>query len=91
MDVRLTWTDCDEAGDYVVPNVLSPRVLVFKPDNTDDMHYTNIDIVYMYIFMLFKAITLSSSGYCFKHFYHSGSQCRSHDIKLASFDGRYFV
>ena len=22
MDVRLTWTDCDEAGDYVVPNVL---------------------------------------------------------------------
>ena len=28
MDVRLTWTDCDEAGDYVVPNVLSPRDLV---------------------------------------------------------------
>ena len=23
MDIRLTWTDCDEAGDYVVPNVLS--------------------------------------------------------------------
>ena len=21
---RPTWTDCDEAGDYVVPNVLSP-------------------------------------------------------------------
>ena len=21
MDVQLTWTDCDEAGDYVVPNV----------------------------------------------------------------------
>ena len=25
MDVRLTWTDSDEAGDNVVPNVLSPR------------------------------------------------------------------
>ena len=32
MDGRLTWTDCDEAGDYVVPNVLSPRDLVFRPD-----------------------------------------------------------
>ena len=36
MDVRLTWTDCDEAGDYVVPNVLSPRDLVSRPDNMDD-------------------------------------------------------
>ena len=35
MDGRPTWTDCDEAGDYVVPNVLSPRDLVFKTDNTD--------------------------------------------------------
>ena len=34
MDVRLTWTDCDVAGDYVVPNVLSPtRDLVSRPDN----------------------------------------------------------
>ena len=33
MDIRLTWTDCDEAGDYVVPNVLSPRDLVARPDN----------------------------------------------------------
>ena len=37
MDGRPTWTDCDEAGDYVVPNVLSPRDLVFRPDN---MHET---------------------------------------------------
>ena len=36
MDGRLTWTDCDEAGDYVVPNVLSPRDLVFRPDNMDE-------------------------------------------------------
>ena len=36
MGVRLTWTDCDEAGDYVVPNVLSPRDLVSRPDNMDE-------------------------------------------------------
>ena len=28
--------DCDEAGDYVVPNVLSPRDLVSRPDNIDE-------------------------------------------------------
>ena len=33
MDVRPTWTDCDEARDYVVPNVFSPRDLVSRPDN----------------------------------------------------------
>ena len=37
MDVRLTYTDCDEAGDYVVRNVLSPRDLVSKPDNMDEI------------------------------------------------------
>ena len=31
MDGRPAWTDCDEAGDYVVPNVL-----VFRPDNMDE-------------------------------------------------------
>ena len=36
MDSRLTWTDCDEAADYVVPNVLSPRDLVSRPDNMDE-------------------------------------------------------
>ena len=36
MDGRPTWTDCDEAGDYVVPNVLSPRDLVYRPDNMDE-------------------------------------------------------
>ena len=36
MGGRPTWTDCDEAGDYVVPNVLSPRDLVFRPDNMDE-------------------------------------------------------
>ena len=33
---RPTWTDCDEAGDNVVPNVLSQRDLVFRPDNMDE-------------------------------------------------------
>ena len=36
MEGRPTWTDCDEAGDYVVPNVLSPRDLVSRPDNMDE-------------------------------------------------------
>ena len=36
MDGRPTWTDCDEAEDYFVPNVLSPRDLVFRPGNMDE-------------------------------------------------------
>ena len=36
MDGRPTWTDCDEAGDYVVPNVLSSRDLVSRPDIMDE-------------------------------------------------------
>ena len=35
VDVQLTWTDCVEAGDYVVPNVLSPRDLVSSANNMD--------------------------------------------------------
>ena len=35
MDGRPICTDCDEAGDYVVPNVLSPRDLVSRPDIMD--------------------------------------------------------
>ena len=33
MDIRLTRADCDEAGDFVVPNVLGPRDLVSRLDN----------------------------------------------------------
>ena len=38
MGGRLIRTYCDEAGDYVVPNVLSPspRDLVSRPDNMDE-------------------------------------------------------
>ena len=42
MDGRPTWTDCDEAGDYVVPNVLSPRDLVSRPDIMDETVPHNI-------------------------------------------------
>ena len=33
--LRKPWTNCDEAGDYVVPNVLSPWDLVSRPDSMD--------------------------------------------------------
>ena len=36
MDVRQTWTDHDEAGDYIVSNVLNPRDLVSRPDRMDE-------------------------------------------------------
>ena len=36
MDGRPICTDSDEAGDYVVPNVLSPRGLVSRPDIMDE-------------------------------------------------------
>ena len=36
MDGRPTWADCDEAVDYVVPNVLSSRDLVSRPDSMDE-------------------------------------------------------
>ena len=31
----MTRTYCDEAGDYALPNVLSPSDLVFRPDIAD--------------------------------------------------------
>ena len=39
MDVTLAWTDYDKAGDYVVPNVLSPRDLVSRPVKMDETAY----------------------------------------------------
>ena len=41
MDGRLIRTDCDEAGDYVVSNVLNPRDLVSRPDNMDETVLTS--------------------------------------------------
>ena len=45
MDVRLTWTDCDEAGDYVVPYVLSPKDLVIRPEKMDETVLRCVGIV----------------------------------------------
>ena len=62
MDGRPTWTDCDEAGDYVVPNVLSPRDLVFRPDNMDETvpHNCsaglNLLMLHMFFFMVLRVI-----------------------------------
>ena len=42
VDGRLTRTNCDEAGDYVVPNVLSPKDLVSRPDNMDETVLSSI-------------------------------------------------
>ena len=36
MDKQLTWTDCYEAGGYVVSNVFSSRDLASRPDNMDE-------------------------------------------------------
>ena len=41
MDGGPTWTDCAEAGDYVVPNVFSPRDLVSRPDNMETVPHTS--------------------------------------------------
>ena len=52
MDGRLTRTYCDEAGDYVVPNVLSPRDLVSRPDNMDETVLSSSNIHIIFIFAL---------------------------------------
>ena len=36
MEGRPTWTDCDEAGVNVLPNVFSTRDLVSRPGNMDE-------------------------------------------------------
>ena len=44
MDIRQSWTDCDEAGDYVVPNVLSLKDIDSRPDRMDEtVPHTNYD------------------------------------------------
>ena len=41
MDVRLAWTDCGETGDYVVPNLLSPRDLVSRTEKMEETVKSN--------------------------------------------------
>ena len=46
MDGRLIRTNCDEAGDYVVSNVLSRRDLVSRPGNMDETVLSSTDSIY---------------------------------------------
>ena len=55
MDGQPTWTDCDEAGNYVVPNVLSPRDLVSRPDIMDETVPHTTALV-RYISLLFSQL-----------------------------------
>ena len=48
MEGRPTWTDCDDAEDYVVPNVLSPRDLVFRPDKMDES-VPHVSAIYLHV------------------------------------------
>ena len=48
MDGRPTWTDCHEAGDYVVPNVLSPRDIVSRPDKWTKLYHTQEQISWVF-------------------------------------------
>ena len=61
MDRRPTWTDCDEAGDYVVPNVLSPRVIVSRPDNMDET------VPDTYLFMQLRVFGVRSAAHLSDH------------------------
>ena len=49
MDVRLTWTECDEAGENILPNVLSPRDLVSRPDNMDETNTTHTNMSFRHL------------------------------------------
>ena len=57
-DKLLTRTDCDGAGDYVVPNVISPRDLVFRPDIGHKLYhphnYTQ-SVLYDAVFLSFSS------------------------------------
>ena len=44
--IGLTWTYCDEAGDYVVPNELCRRDLVSRPDNMNETVLWSVDCPY---------------------------------------------
>ena len=76
MDGRLTWTDCEEAGDYVVPNVLSPRDLVFRPDNMDETvphtsPYSSVKQIRYLLFAYAKIAAQLISAFCFSlHIYY---------------------
>ena len=60
----LTMTDCDEAGGYFVPNVLSPRDLVFRPDRGHKLYHHRIsllDFISTVVFLTFPIHVLHPS------------------------------
>ena len=58
MDGRPTWTDCDKAGDYVVPNVLSPMDLVSRPDKMDKTVPHTAVKVYLQLHWIYHHLSL---------------------------------
>ena len=60
MDGRLTRTNSDEAVDYVVPNMSSPRDLVSRPDS---MAETVLSSYILIIFCLFVFLFISRVGF----------------------------
>ena len=58
MGVRLSSTDIDEAGDFVVPNVPSPTDLVSRPDNMDEtVLHTECDSLYYNIIVFLQVLS----------------------------------
>ena len=72
MDGRPTWTDCDKAGDYVVPNVLSPRDLVSRPDIIDEtVPHTYFQISgYLHTVLLYTLLYNKFMNILFYHIYY---------------------
>ena len=70
MDVRLAWTDCDEAGDFVVPYVLSPMDLVSRPDKMDKtvLHHTHVASETKTTFRLLNEINIAKMKHILKYF-----------------------
>ena len=61
MDGQLTRTNCEEAGDYFVPNVLSPRDLVSRPDNMDETVLSSMEKIHLFHKMELTFIILYSN------------------------------
>ena len=62
-DKLLTKTDCNEAGDYVVPNVLNPRDLGFRPDIGHKLYPHHTDIMPAFIKKLNQRVPVCNMFY----------------------------
>ena len=92
MDGRPTWTDCDEAGDYVVPNVLSPRDLVFRPDNMDENEphtYTKFQAS-SHLLWLYSLICVGLVGNPKDLFSHNEAQFRNFTTDFLCFYSMFY-